>query len=123
MSGADRILAEAEDAYAVIRGFPRRIGAARLRGSAGNDSVVAHVDGAGRLLRVEVSETFCRHADERRLGEYLLVAIERAALAAEEFLADLPEELPEWVRAGSGRPRRPDPGPRASRDPNLIEEG
>jgi DNA-binding protein YbaB len=122
MSGTDRVLAEAEDAYTLIRGFPRRIGEARLRGSAGNDSVVAHVDGAGRLLRVEVSETFCRHADERRLGEYLLVAIERAALAAEEFLADLPEQLPEWVRAGSDRTRPSDPGSGTRPDRNRIEE-
>jgi DNA-binding protein YbaB len=99
----ERVLAEADEAYAEIRLFPRRIAQARMTGSAGNDSVVAHVDGAGRLLRVELSETFLRHADERRLGEYLLIAIERASLAAEEFLAQLPGALPQWVREGSGR--------------------
>lgn len=100
----DRVLAEADQAYAAIQRFPGRIAAARLTGSAGNDSVVAHVDGAGRLLRVELSETFLRHADERRLGEYLLVAIERAGLAAEEFLASLPGELPAWISEAAARP-------------------
>ena len=98
MNSTERILADADEAYAVIRGFPERIRQARLRGAAGNESVVAHVDGAGRLLRVDIGETFSRHADGRRLGEYLLVAIERATLAAEQFLAELPGELPGWVR-------------------------
>jgi len=37
----DRVLAEADQAYAAIQRFPGRIAAARLSGSAGNDSVVA----------------------------------------------------------------------------------
>jgi DNA-binding protein YbaB len=97
-AGRTAVLARADEVYGMVRRLPGRVREARLRGAAGNGSVVAHADGAGTLLRLDIREAFARYCGPDRLGEYVRVAVDRAELAAEEFRVSLLDELPGWVR-------------------------
>jgi DNA-binding protein YbaB len=74
----DALLAEAGRAFSALVASAEGWVDATVTAEVGNGSVVATVDGHGRLTGIEVSELACRYADADRLADHLITAIRAA---------------------------------------------
>ena len=95
----ETLMAQADEVSRRLDQLPARIREGRASGEAGNGTVFAHVDGAGRLAGLEVRRA--AECDARRLGHQVVEAIGQAEAAAARMRADLLDEF-----TFAGRPLR-----------------
>lgn len=101
----ETLMAQAEELSRRLDQLPVRIREGRASGEAGNGAIVAHVDGSGQLIGLEVHRAAER--DAKRLGDQTVEAIGKAEAAAARMRAGLLDEFTFAGRPLSSRLPRP----------------
>lgn len=65
--------------------LPDRLRRARVSGGSEDGSVIAHANGIGELMAIEIDIRAARSRGVQRLGELIVSSIEKAEMAATEY--------------------------------------